>query len=1041
MNAPFVVAQAITSGQSTARTTVKLTKPANGQAVSVQLDANTQLDFSAIAGDQITLVRVGNQLVILFDNQATVTIPQFFDANGNPLDTLAIDLGNNRIVDGQEFAGLFPITADRTILTAAGGAGGGGDGFGAGDPNVDPLNTGNPLDLLAGEDGPGITFSINEILARDNGEEGPVEPGPTIFAQTIIIDEDGDAPSPIFGLPGRLPGGPGDDPTAPLIYFGGPGISGLPAPSGPAFFNFGSDGPAAVDPIIYDIAALTALNLTSGGIPIVWTQVGDNLVGSVGPLPVDLVVGVTILDLTTGDFAVAMLRPLDHPAPASGAADETGYLIDIPLTLTDGNGTKATGTLAVNVNDDSPEQSFGFDEESGDPLPPDSGAVEEVSGLPLSDTVSLGILWGADNFNAGGTNDRSVTFADQGTLANNVAFTGSGPLTALTSNGVAIEYVLIGGVLVAYTGAVPGAVADSNVVFSVELSDVSGTFEFTLRGPLDHPAPDVASPTPQGTIPHFIDLTFSLTVTDSDGDSINATVTVNVDAAGVVRPSICGCWLEVDYSGLPGGVFINLSDDSRTEGTETADARTAQDREGVTPVVGIDQLGTDVLDAIGTDADDIIIGGDESNGLDGGGGDDLIRGGGGDDVIYGGAGSDTIRGGQGDDAILGEGGADTIYGGGGWDEIHGGAGADWIDGGSGSDFLTGDGGGDTIRGGTGDDRIEGGGGDDNLRGGGGDDDIFGDAGNDTIRGGGGDDYIEGNGGDDSIIYNVGQGADVVFGGGGLSDIQEIYGTDDVETYNINLISLPPLGDFVGINIESGFVPAPADDSNFEVATRGVEDIYIDTGVGPDLVIVSGSLNGTGLATSTIEIEGGDGDFTDGVDLSQLDSDHGVTFYGRGGDDILAYGTGGGDVTYYGGDGTDTIDFSFVCGCGGGIEIDLSLTVLQDTNYGLLLVDSVENVNGSGEADIITGNASANVLAGDFGDDTITGGLGDDTLRGDEGDDLIIYNVGDGVDEVQGGEGDELAGDTLEIDLGGTDDYVRISPDLDADPANLDIDID
>ena len=35
----------------------------------------------------------------------------------------------------------------------AGGAGGGGDGFGAGDPTVDALNVGNPLDLLGGEEG------------------------------------------------------------------------------------------------------------------------------------------------------------------------------------------------------------------------------------------------------------------------------------------------------------------------------------------------------------------------------------------------------------------------------------------------------------------------------------------------------------------------------------------------------------------------------------------------------------------------------------------------------------------------------------------------------------------------------------------------------------------------------------------------------------------------------------------------------------------------------------------------------------------------
>ena len=237
-----------------ARTIVKLTKPANGQAVSVQLDANTQLDFSGIANDQITLVRVGNQLVILFDNQATLTIPLFFDPNGNPLDGIAIDLGG-RIVDGQEFAGLFPITTDQSILPAAGGAGGGGDGFGAGDPNVDALNTGNPLDLLGNEEGTPVTFTINEVLGRDGDETGPVEPAPTAFSQTIGIDEDGDAPSRLSRF-ARCPGGPGDDPTRRCVFRRSRHAN--PAPHG-RFFDFGPDGPAAVNPIVFDIAALNAL--------------------------------------------------------------------------------------------------------------------------------------------------------------------------------------------------------------------------------------------------------------------------------------------------------------------------------------------------------------------------------------------------------------------------------------------------------------------------------------------------------------------------------------------------------------------------------------------------------------------------------------------------------------------------------------------------------------------------------------------------------------------------------------------------------------
>lgn len=351
MNAPFTVAQAMTTGQGTSQAPqiVKLTKPANGQAVSLTLDANTRLDFSDIAGEQITLVRVGNQLVILFDNQTTITAGPFFDASGNPLPDVHVDLGNNRIVDGQEFAGLFPISTDTNILPAS-GAGGGGDGFLGGDPNVDPLNTGNPLDLLGNEDGNGLTFSITEALGRNNNETTPIEPAPTAFSQTIGIDEDGDAPFPILGLPDRLPGGPAngsDDPTAPLIYFGG-STTGTQV-----LFNYGPDGPAAVDPIVFDVTALNLLGLTSGGLPVVFTWDGttNTLTGmtSFGPA---VVLGV---DPVTGDFAVGILRPLDHAAPSDGVAFENEIVLEFPFTLTDGNGTQTTGTLTVNVDDDSPE--------------------------------------------------------------------------------------------------------------------------------------------------------------------------------------------------------------------------------------------------------------------------------------------------------------------------------------------------------------------------------------------------------------------------------------------------------------------------------------------------------------------------------------------------------------------------------------------------------------------------------------------------------------------------------------------------------------
>lgn len=84
MNGPFQVAQATGTANSSSSAPpriYKLTKPLTDQAVVVNLgyDQKVQVDFSAIANEKITLVHVGEKLIILFDNQSTVTVEPFFD--------------------------------------------------------------------------------------------------------------------------------------------------------------------------------------------------------------------------------------------------------------------------------------------------------------------------------------------------------------------------------------------------------------------------------------------------------------------------------------------------------------------------------------------------------------------------------------------------------------------------------------------------------------------------------------------------------------------------------------------------------------------------------------------------------------------------------------------------------------------------------------------------------------------------------------------------------------------------------------------------
>src|SRR3954466_13342831 len=127
MNGPFQVAQATGTGASNATSSAapriyKLTKPLTDQAVIVNVgyDQKVQVDFSSIANEKITLVHVGEKLIILFDNQSTVTVEPFFDSRNDPRQNITIEVAPGRDLSVSEFASAFPITTDQSVLPAAG---------------------------------------------------------------------------------------------------------------------------------------------------------------------------------------------------------------------------------------------------------------------------------------------------------------------------------------------------------------------------------------------------------------------------------------------------------------------------------------------------------------------------------------------------------------------------------------------------------------------------------------------------------------------------------------------------------------------------------------------------------------------------------------------------------------------------------------------------------------------------------------------------------------------------------------------------------
>ena len=95
---------------------------------------------------------------------------------------------------------------------------------------------------------------------------------------------------------------------------------------------------------------------------------------------------------------------------------------------------------------------------------------------------------------------------------------------------------------------------------------------------------------------------------------------------------------------------------------------------------------------------------------------------------------------------------------------------------------------------------------------------------------------------------------------------------------------------------------------------------------------------------------------------------------------------------FGGSGVDTVDYSATM---------TAVTVSFNERYGLDengnrdIIQDVENIIGSGYADLLLGNNGANQINGGAGRDTIYGLDGDDVLNGDDDDDIIY---GDGKNE-------------------------------------------
>ena len=298
--------------------------------------------------------------------------------------------------------------------------------------------------------------------------------------------------------------------------------------------------------------------------------------------------------------------------------------------------------------------------------------------------------------------------------------------------------------------------------------------------------------------------------------------------------------------------------------------------------------------------------------------------------------------------------------------LEGTVGDDALRGGEGADTLTGDGGVDTLEGEGGNDLIKAGTGNDVVAGGNGADSLFGDAGFDELRGDEGSDRLWG-GNEADLLYG-GAGSDRMYGEGGVDNI---FGGD---------------GDDVGYG------------------GAGNDRLY--GGAGED------SLFGD-TEEDRLFGESGDDELHGGAGFDRLEGGpgHDLLFGGAqadnifgGADDDTLFGDGGFD-RLFGGDGADEL--------WGGEGPDALFG--EGGNDTLMGGDDLDRFFGGQGNDILFGNFGDDELRGDAGFDTLVGGEGNDTLSGNFNADTFVFADAGGADVITDFE---VANSFEKIDLSG-----------------------
>jgi|GEM_PF-3329921 len=337
-----------------------LNQPAVLRTIEVVRQPDQLVDFRQILNEDISFIRIGGDLQMIFTDGGTIIVKGFFDGDGGSQVAL---VGDTETLSLDDFTSIANLQVSDEIQTAAGettnlatelgdGPSGGGQTFE--DVVINDLGPGLGInDLLIGGP-PGI-----RSLAADDRADPIVDTVPAFLNGAIVVDFDeanlGNGTEPLPGQPLVAEGSLGldfGDNAGPLSEISLEFVeSSLPT-------GLTSDGePLTLD--VFDVPPVRAESDPDSqkGQILIATKPDGEIV-----FTVELKITGTERDFG-GEYEIKLFGNLDH------VGDGLGEILPLVFEIiaTDGDGDSTTNTITANVTDDVPEFSAA----------PEPGAVDE----------------------------------------------------------------------------------------------------------------------------------------------------------------------------------------------------------------------------------------------------------------------------------------------------------------------------------------------------------------------------------------------------------------------------------------------------------------------------------------------------------------------------------------------------------------------------------------------------------------------------------------------------------------------------------------